>query len=535
MKFKYSWTLAAALLVGSSLTAAAQTNTPLTNGQPPDNIIYGFLLTDGTLFLQGGLLFDWYRFTPDQNGSYLNGNFSYAASLPADYIPYATSGGVLPDGRVLLIGGEYLEQDLNLVFAFTNKIALYDPVADTWTPVKPPAGWTTIGDSPWTILPNGTLLLGQKFTTRAAVLDPKTLTWTEVGTTGKNDFNAEEGWTLLPDGSVLTVDVLDHPNTERYLPTQSRWISAGKTPGNLQGSDSNSSRRIVWGNGQVYIPPGEVGPAILRPDGTVFATGADCNLVGTGPDDCITPTLVGHTAICHPGATLTSPGTWTAGPNFPAGLAAGDQFAVLLPSGNVFVETNPPGTSDGVRAKVKRMQRLAASRSVTAQTATPLYRCFEFDGTNLIYEPVADDPDAPSMLVLPTGEVFFMGLTTKIYASTGTYRPEWAPVITSAPTTITHGNSYSITGTQFNGLSQANAYGDEFQVATNYPLVRLTNFVTGHVTYARTHDHSSMGVATGSLSVTTHFDVPAGIETGKSLLEVVANGIPSLPLVITVN
>ena len=36
-----------------------------------------------------------------------------AASLPADYIPYATSGGVLPDGRVLLIGGEYLLRSQN--------------------------------------------------------------------------------------------------------------------------------------------------------------------------------------------------------------------------------------------------------------------------------------------------------------------------------------------------------------------------------------------------------------------------------------
>jgi len=43
-----------------------------------------------------------------------------------------------------------------------------------------------------------------------------------------------------------------------------------------------------------------------------------------------------------------------------------------------------------------------------------------------------------------------------------------------------------------------------------------------------------MGVATGSAIVSTWFDVATDIETGDSTLEVVANGIPSLPTNITV-
>ena len=73
------------------------------------------------------------------------------------------------------------------------------------------------------------------------------------------------------------------------------------------------------------------------------------------------------------------------------------------------------------------------------------------------------------------------------------------------------GSTYTISGTQFNGLTQGAAYGDDWQSATNYPLVRITNTATGHVFYARTHDHSSMGVATGSTPVHTHFDVPAEV------------------------
>ena len=91
-----------------------------------------------------------------------------------------------------------------------------------------------------------------------------------------------------------------------------------------------------------------------------------------------------------------------------------------------------------------------------------------------------------------------------------------------------------ISGTQFNGLSQGAAYGDDFQDATNYPLVRIVNTATGHVFYCRTHNHSTMGVATGTHKVATHFDVPASAEAGPSQLFVVANGIASLPYSIEV-
>ena len=78
------------------------------------------------------------------------------------------------------------------------------------------------------------------------------------------------------------------------------------------------------------------------------------------------------------------------------------------------------------------------------------------------------------------------------------------------------------------------AFGDEYQNATNYPLVRITNNSTKHVFYARTHDHSTMGVATGTKVVSTHFDVPKTIDTGASTLVVVANGIASKPVNVTV-
>jgi hypothetical protein len=140
------------------------------------------------------------------------------------------------------------------------------------------------------------------------------------------------------------------------------------------------------------------------------------------------------------------------------------------------------------------------------------------------------------MLLLPTGQLLQTEMSNdiRLYTPAGTYDPAWAPAITSAPSTVRAASSYVISGSQFNGLSQGATYGDDWQSATNYPLVRITNTQSGHVFYTKTHDHSSMGVATGGLIVSTTFDLPTSIEIGPGTIEVVANGIPSPPMPVTV-
>ena len=113
------------------------------------------------------------------------------------------------------------------------------------------------------------------------------------------------------------------------------------------------------------------------------------------------------------------------------------------------------------------------------------------------------------LLLLPTGQIMWMpadGSTrdTELYTSPGTVNPAWAPTISSVPTPLVRGNSYTISGTQFNGLTAGTTYGDDGQMATSYPIVRIANVATKHVFYARTHDHSTMGIATGSTTVSTH-------------------------------
>ena len=158
---------------------------------------------------------------------------------------------------------------------------------------------------------------------------------------------------------------------------------------------------------------------------------------------------------------------------------------------------------------------------------------YEFDGKTLKKTSRAD---GGFLMTLPNGQALVASYgSVSVYTGAGKPLASWAPAIASVPSSLTRGSTYVANGTQFNGLSQAAAFGDELQTATNYPLVRITNTATGHVFYARTHDHSSMGVATGSLPVSTSFDVPAAAETGASQLQVVANGIASTAVSVQVN
>ena len=480
--------VSAFIMMANAVAAAAATVEPLEH-QPPEVLGLSLLLTDGTVMFQGGTIAtDWWKLTPDASGSYLHGTWSQLASLPLawNYAPYASASAVLADGRVLIEGGEYNPPDGP--FPLTNKGAIYDPVANTWTQVAPPPGWDFIGDSASVIMPNGKFVLGGKLDMRVAELDPATLTWTELGFTGKADFNAEEGWTLLPDGSIMTVDVLNTPNTERYLYTDAagagQWVSLGPTPQSLTW---NYGLAPVAYPGGIYDPPGETGPCMLRPNHTVFCSGA----AGEGLTD------IAHSAVFD-----IDSGQWLEGPDFPPGEDTGDASSALLPNGNVVVS------------------------GFTGAT-------YEFDGTALT---MTSTGNGGLLMPLPTGELLISGAAVAIYTSSAaqTVDPAWAPTIAEAPATVQPGHSYAISGTQFNGLSQAQALGDELQAPTNYPLVRIVNHASGHVAYARTHDHSSMGVATGDLVVSTTFDVPADIELGASDLVVVANGIPSQPASVDV-
>ena len=69
--------------------------------------------------------------------------------------------------------------------------AIYDPRADTWTPVMPPTGWTTIGGAQSVVLPDGTYMLADSKSKKQALWNASNLTWTPTGSS-KFDENDED-------------------------------------------------------------------------------------------------------------------------------------------------------------------------------------------------------------------------------------------------------------------------------------------------------------------------------------------------------
>jgi hypothetical protein len=469
-----------------------------TTNAPPSAVAHAMLLTDGSVLVNSFFFSShtdsWYRLVPSSSGSYTAGTWVAAGSLPSGYNPLYFGSAVLPNGEVVVIGGEYN----NGSGVWTNKGALYNPATNAWTTLAAPTGWTTVGDAQSVVLPNGHMMQANCCNTDEAILtlSGTTATWATTGT-GKSDWNDEEGWTLLPSGNVLTVDAYvdsynaTGTNSELYTTSTGKWATAGSTVEQLW-----DSAAACGGSGSASY---EVGPAVLRPNGTVFATGA--NACGAG-----------HTAIY-----TISTGKWTAGPNFPSDLDIADGPASLLPDGNLLLDTSPEIFNTGSEF-------------------------YEWDGTNLNL--TSGPPNASidssyvgDMVILPTGQVLFTDFSTsvEIYTPAGTYQAAWQPTITSVAATLTHGSVNNvIDGTQLNGLSQGAAYGDDNQSATNFPLVRITDHA-GHVVYCKTHTFSTMGVATGSTVVSAQFDIPSTITTGTGTLVVVANGIPSAAKSVTIN
>jgi hypothetical protein len=451
----------------------------------------------------------WYKLTPDSKGSYIDGTWSKIASMPDSYAPLYFGSAILPDGRMIVEGGEYLGKRA----AWTNKGAIYNPVTNTWASVAPPPGWTNIGDAASEVLPNGTFMLQQPCQTcltnpeasvEDALLNAKTMTWTVIPATGKEDPNDEEGWTLEPSGQLLTVEVWALPQAQLFNPSTESWSFAGAMAPN--------------GNPVNPFPVVELGPQNETPGGNTFVVGGGTS-TQEPPTKCTTDAKT-QTALYHFKAGTA--GTWTPGPMIkPIGgkeYASTDGPGATLPDGNVLFDAS----------------------ACVYNTPTHF---FLYHARSNTLSRVPDVPNAPNdtsfatrMLDLPNGQVLFNDgrRLMEVYTAGGTPKASWRPSITSLSSSkLAPGGTYTLSGKQLAGLDQGAAYGDDVQDNTNFPVVRITNSRTRVVTYARTSGWTSVSVQPGTSS-STRFTLPRGTPQGKSTLVVVANGIASPPSTVRV-
>jgi hypothetical protein len=211
------------------------------------------------------------------------------------------------------------------------------------------------------------------------------------------------------------------------------------------------------------------------------------------------------------------------GPDLPrdgaAQLMAKDAPACLLPSGRVLLALSHVDGSKGDYGNASLLFEFDGNQYTPVTTPTPI----SYGAYNLILLLL---PNGQAMLSKPDGFLF--------YAPEGAPQDSWRPTTTQAPRQIVPGAAYAVFGTQFNGMSQACAYGDDVSNATNYPLVRLRAAQGDAIRYCRSFNHSTMGVATGSAACSTRFRVPDDLVPGDYFLSVVANGIASAETPVTV-
>lgn len=472
---------------------AVGTWTNVVAAAPGSNLVqHVLLLSDGTVMAQQvGTTSNWYKLTPDIKGSYINGSWSTLHSMNYNRQFYASA--VLRDGRVFVAGGEIVSGVVN---PGANTAEVYDPQKDQWTVIPVPAGLICtncsgpgFSDCGSVILPNGTLMIAPVIPgapNGTAIFDPVSNSLSP-GPAYLNNQN-EATWIKLPDNSILTIDATSNtnpPNTsERFIPSlnngQGAWIPDRNLPFAM------------------YNFVQEIGAGVLLPSGQAFFIGG-----------------LGHTALYTPSGN-TNLGTWTQGPDVPGSGVGWDTPADMMPNGKVLFTLN----------------------------CTPV--CYyEFDPTasplttaNAYHSPPSWNDTSGTMhnmLNLPDGNVLvsYGGSNPKIYIPDGTPVAAGKPTITSITAEIA-GVSYLLTGTLLNGISQGSSLGDDSQMDSNYPIVRMTDG-GGNVYYAVTYNWSSTGVNTGSTPVTTEFSVPGTVPSGTYSLVVVANGIASDAVSFTYN
>lgn len=480
-------TLAILGMLGAGRTMAG-TWTALTN-IAPDNIDTMLLLSDGTVMAASGepnsghIGNAWYRLTPDTNGSYVNGTWSTIAPMQYTRLYYASQ--VLTNGRVLIAGGEY--------GTGWGTSEIYDPVAGTWTQVPVPAGLLNMNnqvafsgengagfmDAGSQILPNGNVLVAPVFPANfggTMIYNAASNSW-GLGPTTIRGFDEDEATLLkLPDDSILTIDAFT-TKSERYIPALNEWVNDANVPVPM------------------YDIMGELGGAFVLPNGQAFFIGA-----------------TGNTAIYTP-SRATTPGSWAAGAVMPNGLGAPDAPSAMMVNGKILCAFGPVNTFDPPTTFCE-YDSVANTFTIVSGPTGPTF----------------DSPPYPMrMLDLPDGTVLLSTSAQQLYS----YQPDGSPLLTGKPTISSiiqnSDGSYHLTGTLLNGISQGASYGDDAQMNSNYPLVRMTNSA-GKVFYARTHGWSSTGILTGNKSVSTEFTVPANLPLANYSLVVVANGVSSDPV-----
>ncbi|HTA27680.1 MAG TPA: T9SS type A sorting domain-containing protein, partial [Bacteroidia bacterium] len=386
-------------------------------------------------------------------------------------------------------GGEY--------GAGATRGEVYDPVANTWTNTNAVTGNQNIYDGNSEILYNGTVLVGLQSGNNPSFDDlfytNGTNNWTTAPQAPLN--HDEAAWLKLPDSSTLFIGI-NSTNSCRYIPQTNTWVTDATVPV------------------QIYDPYGEeAGPAFMLPNGKAVFFGASA-----------------HNVMYTPSGN-TSPGTWTQIADFPVisgtQVSMTDAAGCMMVNGHILLAVSPINTSNANQflAPIYFLEY-----DYTTNTFTQVTSVLPTIGTDQI----AGVPcNFSNMLQLPNGQVM-LGESEEGVNQYWVYTPGSAAIPQGKPTinAIIPGGcpNYKLTGKLFNGISEGAGFGDDWQMETNYPIIRLSNGT--NVYYCKTTNWNRIGaLQTDSLEDTVSFSLPAALPAGTYSLVVTANGFASNPTI----
>lgn len=430
----------------------------------------------------------WYKLTPNSAGSYTAGTWTKMADAPIARLYFGC--GVMPDGKIPMIGGEYVNGSSSATWS--NLCHVYNPATNSWSTVVPPAsGWAQIGDATSAVLADGRFMFGNAFNSNTAFYDTTTNAITP-GPLALNRTN-EEGWTLMFNNALISPDAVSTASpfrSERYNPETNSWSFDSNVPVNL------------------FTSGKEPGAGITVPTGQVFHTGG-----------------LGFNARYTPNALPSVNGTWTTAANFPAvGVVQGavDAMVSLLPSGNVMCVSNQASSFSGPSNLWLYDYRTNTMTDIVEPEPLTLVPCYTVHFT-----------------LLPSGQMAMSYGANYLWI----YTPDtvginnaWRPYSIYPPAIAKAGDDIIFNGEQLNGLSVGSNYGDEGVYNTNFPIVRFRNVSTGVVTYGRTHDHSTMAIGPNHQRQSSRCAIPATLAPGTYEFLVSANGLSAAsPETITIS
>jgi Kelch motif len=438
------------------------------------------------------------------------------------------------------------------------------------------------GAVPSSLLPGGTQILAGSLVDKSTnIYNIATNTWT-LGGSKVYDQSDEEGYsTTSAPGAIVVYDVnhtvdanVGSGFAERYNPVSNSWSSITPNDGSALGTLPVLSSAVL-GN--------EFGPTLRLQDGRILEVGANSltalytpstNTWAAGP--AMMGTLNGNAAPFGaddaPGAILPNGHVLLAGDAGPAISDTGttgnttelSNIITNIPSTALFQVGWSVADADGSNTVIPQFATIASIDSPTQITisdnatvtrtgvqlrvggtfSSPT-QLFDFNpaGAGSISPLAAAYPGDLSaigafltrMVVLPTGQVLFGVATTDqiyVYTPDGSASPTLRPVVSS----IAYNGSgkFTLTGRQLDGQSAGADYGDDVQMDSNYPILRLVNS-SGKVFYCVTSNWSAPGtVGNSTVPQTVNFRLNPAITPGNYSAIVSGGGISSFPIAVSI-